>query len=263
MTGQVLEDPEPQQPGRPHENRTQENGLLGGRIRLQQPLTGYRVAIDPVFLAAATPAVGETTVLDLGCGAGAAALCLMARVPACRVVGWEIQSEMAELAWQNAALNGCSDRFRVECRNGLLKDPEQHARFDLVMTNPPYQAAGSATPPPHAGKARANQEEGNTLSDWLDAAFYCLRPGGYLSLIHRADRLHELLAILRERSGDIVVYPLWPRQGQAARRVLLRARAGSRAPTRLLPGLELHGPGQHFTADAEAVLRYAAAVPLD
>lgn len=262
MTGDVLHGLQPH-PETPDEIETGENGLLGGRIRLQQPLAGYRVAIDPVFLAAATPAGSGTEVLDLGCGVGAAALCLLARVPHCRVTGWDIQPAMAELARQNAALNDCSDRFRVACRDGLSRDPEQHARFDLVMTNPPFQAAGTATASPHAGKARAHQEGGGDLCDWLNAAFYCLRPGGCLTLVHRADRLHDLLSGLRERCGDITIYPLWPGKGRPARRVLLRARVGSRAPTRMLPGLELHGPGQHFTADAEAILRHAGAVTLD
>ncbi|MFC4352965.1 tRNA1(Val) (adenine(37)-N6)-methyltransferase [Fodinicurvata halophila] len=262
MTGDVLHGPE-LDPETRTEIETGESGLLDGRVRLQQPLAGYRVAIDPVFLAAATPAVSGSEVLDLGCGVGAAALCLLARVPECRITGWDIQPDMVELARQNAALNDCSDRFRVVCRDGLCRDIEQHARFDLVMTNPPYQAAGTSSASPHAGKARAHQEEDGDLWDWLNAAFYCLRPGGYLTLIHRADRLHDLLSGLRERCGDITIHPLWPGRGRPARRVLLRARPGSRAPTRLLPGLELHGPEQHFTADAEAILRHAGAVTLD
>ena len=61
-----------------------EDTLLGGRVRLRQPVAGYRAAIDPVFLAAAVPAVPGDRALDVGCGAGAAALCLAIRVPDCR-----------------------------------------------------------------------------------------------------------------------------------------------------------------------------------
>ena len=65
----------------PDEPSFTEDRLLGGRIRLRQPATGYRVAIDPVFLAASVPAEPHQLVLDVGCGAGAAMLCLAARVP--------------------------------------------------------------------------------------------------------------------------------------------------------------------------------------
>ncbi|MGM0561272.1 MAG: tRNA1(Val) (adenine(37)-N6)-methyltransferase [Pseudomonadota bacterium] len=242
---------------------TTENRLLDGRICLRQPVDSYRVAIDPVFLAAATPAQAKQSILDLGCGAGAAALCLLARVPDCHVTGWEIQPELAALARQNAALNDTQDRFTLACRNGLTREAGDHDGFDLVMTNPPYLANGQATPSPDSGKRRANQESEGDLQDWIRAALHCLRPGGYLSMIHRADRLHELLAALQHRAGDIVIFPLWPRRDQAARRVLLRARKGSRAPTRLLPGLDLHGAGQHFTPEAEAILRQAQPLSLD
>jgi tRNA1(Val) A37 N6-methylase TrmN6 len=66
-----------------------EDMLLGGRVRLRQPVAGYRVAIDPVFLAAAVPAVPGDRALDVGCGTGAAAICLAVRVPDCRVTGIE------------------------------------------------------------------------------------------------------------------------------------------------------------------------------
>jgi len=58
---------------------TTEDRLLNGRVRLRQSADGYRAAIDPVFLAAAVPPGGPCSVLDLGCGAGAATLCLLAR----------------------------------------------------------------------------------------------------------------------------------------------------------------------------------------
>ena len=87
-----------------------------------------------------------------------------------------------------------------------------------------------------------------------------LRPGGWLSLIHRADRLPELLAALHGKAGDVTVLPLWPRAGVAARRVIVLARKGSRGPARIVPGLVLHAPEGTFTAEAEAVMRGGAAI---
>ena len=75
-----------------------EDALLGGRVILRQPAEGYRVAIDPVLLAAAVPAAAGDTVLDVGSGVGAAALCLAARAPDCRVYGVEIQRDLVRLA---------------------------------------------------------------------------------------------------------------------------------------------------------------------
>src|SRR6185312_5067615 len=92
---------------------TTQDALLGGRVRLLQPARGYRVAVDAVLLAAATaPAAGET-VLDLGAGVGAVGLCLAARLANCRVVGIELQPDLAALAGRNASANGMADRVRT------------------------------------------------------------------------------------------------------------------------------------------------------
>ena len=63
------------------------DAFLCGRLHLWQPRKGYRAATDPVLLAAACPAVAGQRVLDLGCGAGAASLCLAARVPGLQLAG--------------------------------------------------------------------------------------------------------------------------------------------------------------------------------
>lgn len=240
-----------------------QDALLDGRVRLYQPPAGYRVAIDPVLLAAALPAAPGDPVLDLGCGAGAAALCLMARVPEARVTGLELQAELAGLAARNATLNGRAEAFRV-VQGDLLAPPPELApgSFGQVMLNPPYVEAGRGRPPAVPGKALATQEGEAELAAWLRAALTLLRPKGRLAVIHRADRLHEVLACLRGGAGEIRVFPLWPSAGRAARRVLVGARKGVATPSRLDPGLVLHDAEGRFTSEAEAVLRDGAAIPL-
>src|SRR5215510_9229577 len=86
--------------------------VLGGRVMLNQPALGYRVAIDPILLAAACPAEPGETIADLGCGVGTAALCLARRVADVRCVGVDLQPELADLANRNAEENGLADRVR-------------------------------------------------------------------------------------------------------------------------------------------------------
>lgn len=240
-----------------------EDFLLGGRLRLRQPTSGYRVAIDPVFLAAAVPAGPADSILDVGSGVGAASLCLAARVPGCRITGVEMQRDLVRLAGDNIVLNDMSARLSV-MRGDLLALPPRLApgAFDHVMANPPFLAAGSATAPGDSGKAAANLEGEANLAAWVRVALAMVRAKGSLTFIHRADRLDALIALIAGKAGEITLYPLWPGGGKPAKRVILRARKGVASPTRLLAGMVLHEPDGRYTAAAEAVLRDAAALEM-
>ena len=234
--------------------------FLCGRLRLLQPLKGYRAATDPVLLAAACPAEPGESVLDLGCGAGAAALCLGWRVPGLALAGLELQSEYADLARRNADRNGIA----LAVHEGDLSriPPALRCDFDHVIANPPYYPpAGS--PSPLKGRARAMQVE-TPLADWIAAATRRLRPGGWLTLICGADGLPEVLAAMAPKLGSASVLPLAARQGRPALRILLRARKGGRAAFRLLAPLVVHagpahdGDRESYTVGANAVLREGA-----
>lgn len=245
-----------------------EDTLLNGRIRLRQHLRGYRVAIDPVLLAAAVPARAGESVLDLGCGVGAAGLCLLSRCPACDVVGLEREAALVELARGNAALNGFSERFSVVTGDVTARPlPAAVQGRDHVMCNPPFLEADSGTTSPEPGNEGAKREDSARLDDWIEAALSAVRPKGSLTFVHRADRLEALLAGLHGRAGEIVVYPLWPQppgddKARPAKRVLVRARKAVAGPTRLASGLVLHDRDGAFTPAAQAVLREAAGLSL-
>ena len=231
--------------------------LLDGRVRLIQPQAGYRAAIDPVLLAAFTAAGPADRVLDVGTGTGAAALCLAARVPGAVVVGLEKRAEAAAFARRNATLNDSAGRVTILDGDLLAPPPGlAPAGFDRVMMNPPYLRAGAASPPPDPWKAAANVEGEARLADWLRFASTMLKPGGALTLVHRADRLDEILAALHgARFGTLTLVPLWPKPGEDARRILLSARKGGRSPARLTAGLTLHGPDGAYTEPAQRILR--------
>ncbi len=240
-----------------------EDRLLGGRVRLVQAAAGYRVAIDPVLLAAAVPAAPGQRVLDLGCGSGAAAFCLLARIEGLEAVGLESDPATAELARGNAAANGVADRFEIHLGDVQAPPPAlQAAAFDQVLLNPPYLDPRRARLPLEPGRRRSHAEASAGLADWLDLALRRLLDKGHLTLIHRAERLDEILALLAGRAGGVQVCPLWPSAAAPAKRVILRARKGARAPLTLHPGLVLHEPGGGYTAAAEAVLRDAAPLAL-
>lgn len=231
-----------------------ENALLGGRVRLLQPSRGYRVAVDAVLLAAAIDAAPEDRVLDLGAGVAAVGLCLAARVPGCTIVGVELQPELAALADRNAALNDAAHRVRTIVHDLARPLPPDVTGFDHIATNPPYLAAAVADPSPNASKALATVESSADLARWLAVAVAALKPAGSLTVIHRSDRLEEIVAHLVALGwGDVTIKHLPP-----AARVLLRARRSSSPVRRTSPPLVLHRPEGGYTDEAEAILRHAA-----
>lgn len=231
-----------------------EDALLGGRVRLLQPARGYRVAVDAVLLAAAVEAADGERILDLGAGVGAVGLCLAARLPGCSVVGVELQPRLAELAERNASLNGMTARVRTIIHDLARPLPGDFGQFDHVVTNPPYLAAAVADPSPDAAKALATVESSADLARWLAVATAAVKPAGTLLLIHRSDRLDEIVGHLERLGwGDVSLKRLPP-----AARVLVRARRASQPLRREAPPLVLHRPGGGYTDEAEAVLRHAA-----
>jgi tRNA1(Val) A37 N6-methylase TrmN6 len=241
---------------------TSEDRLLGGRVVLRQPVEGYRVAIDPVLLAAAVPAGPQDTVLDVGSGVGAASLCLAARVAGCRITGLEKQRDLVRLAADNAALNDVAGRVAA-IAGDLLSPPPRLApgSYDHVMANPPFLDPAKATLP-RGVKAISNAEGEADLAAWVRFSLAMVRPKGMLTFVHRADRIEALLAQLNGRAGEIVLFPLWAGPGKSAKRVLVRARKDVAAPTRIAPGLVLHEADGRYTRAAEALLRDAAALEL-
>ncbi|MBB5693720.1 tRNA1(Val) (adenine(37)-N6)-methyltransferase [Muricoccus pecuniae] len=231
--------------------------LLGGLVRLRQPEEGLRAGLDAVMLAASVAARPGQVVLDAGSGPGGVFLCVLARCPGVRAVAVERDPGLAELARENAELNGWGER--VEVIEGDVADPALRARLprcDHAVSNPPYWPGGSA--PPHALRAGATHGEESGLPPWAGLLAASLARGGRATMVLPATRLDAGMAALRGAGlGNIEIMPLWPRAGRPARRVLIRARRAPRAPTALLPGLVLHGE-EGWTTEAELVLRGAA-----
>jgi tRNA1(Val) A37 N6-methylase TrmN6 len=236
------------------------DGILNNRVMLEQPANGYRVAIDTVLLAAAVPALAGDRVLDMGCGVGGVLLCLAARVEGVRGTGLEIQPDLADMGRRNIGRNAFAAGLDVKQGDVTQLPPDFSSAFDHVLMNPPYHDEARHDVSANKSKQTANSDRAGDLALWIGAAATALKPSGSLTIIHRADRQHEILSYLQADFGDVQLLPLLPRAGEAAKRVIIRARKGMFFSLRPCRPLVLHKEGGAYTEAAEAILRHAQAL---
>ena len=232
-----------------------EGHLLAGRIHYRQPATGFRSGLEPVLLAASIAAKFGEQVLEAGTGAGAALLCLSARVSGVHAVGVEINEALAELAAANAAANGFA---QIKIQTGRFESIPLQSQFDHAMANPPYHIAnGSGSPVPDRDSAKRGSAE--LINGWIERLGATLRRHGSLSLTVPAAIVPICLsAMARHHCPCTTIFPFWPKADRSAKLVLLRGVKYARSPMRLMPGLILHQPDGSFTEAAKAVLAGAS-----
>jgi tRNA1(Val) A37 N6-methylase TrmN6 len=243
------------------QTQVSEDLFLGGRLRLRQPAQGYRAGLDAALLAAACDAAGGQRVLEAGCGVGAALLAAAARRPDAVFTGMERDPSALSLARENIVANGLADRV-----NAVGGDVARGFRalglaaFDAVLANPPFFDDARRLRGPHPTRRDAYlTREG--LPAWVDFLLQASREGGTITIIHRADRLGDILAALAPRAGSVRVRPVQPFADEPAKRVLVRAIKTGKAPLVLLPALVLHDRSEAKHAEeTEAILRGEAAL---
>ncbi len=187
--------------------------LLGGRVEVWRSDKVYPPTIDAVLLAATIAAPSNASILDVGTGGGAASLVLLARNQSCAVTGLDMSGEAVALAGDSARLNHLEARFEAVTTD--LADAAERLdgrQFDVVMTNPPFHDPEDTRHSPDPARSRAHLET-MPIDRWLRLSIKRLRSSGWMHIIHRADRLPELLTAMVPHLGDLRILPFYPRAG--------------------------------------------------
>lgn len=247
----------------PEPFRTTRDAFLDGRLMVRQPAEGFRSGLDAVFLAAACPAKNGDQILEAGCGAGVASLCLAARVPGAKVIGVEVDPDLADLARENIRQNDLAARCRVLTADIAAPRSELEAlglkreAYEHVIANPPFYGAGRARASGNERRTRAHIMEDGGLDMWLRFLAGSAKPGGTCTIIHTPQALPELLTAFEGRFGGLRLLPLHPKRNADAIRIIISGKKGSRAPLYLAPGIVLHEDDGRPSDAAVAILRGA------
>jgi len=241
------------------------DGILGGRLRIIQSAKGYRFSLDALLLAFFADLRAGDDLIDLGTGSGVVALILADRHRCGKVLGVEIQEQLAAMARRSAAMNNLAGR--VEIRRGDVRLPATICpprSFDAAVFNPPYRRLGSGRTNRDSEKAVARHEVEGDAGDFVAFAGYALRAGGRAYTIYPAKRMADLLC--RMRASDIepkrmrIVYS---RSGAAGILALVEGVKGGREELAILPPLFIYQGRGGYTAEMSSIMQALSATRLD
>jgi len=239
--------------------------FLGGRLKLHQPKVGYRAGSDTVLLSAAINAQKNHRVLDVGCGVGTVGICLAHRIEGTHVIGLECHPDLVALAKHNILENHLQDSMEVfqhDIQKGLLPQVPANS-FDWVAANPPYYILSHHDQAHGHQRATSRAQLQGDLKLWVDFCFKMTRPRGHMVFIYPTERLEDLIIGLEAKKvGGLTLYPLWPKAGHPAKRILVQVRKGVASPTKVLPGLVLHEDHGTYTPQALKILKEGAGIDL-
>lgn len=245
------------------ESDEQVDSILDGRLRIIQKKTGYRFSLDALLLAYFAALNEGEDLIDLGTGSGIVALILAARYPRGRVLGIEIQEQLATMARRNAALNGLDER--VEVRQGDIRRPETLCAplsFDVAVFNPPYRRLRSGRMNLNQEKAAARHEVMSTAADFLAAAGYALREGGRVYTIYPATRMVEILLRMRGcRIEPKRLRMVHSRPDEAGKFSLVEGVKGGREELVVLPPLYIYEGIKGYSKEMATIFRELSASP--
>ena len=243
---------------------TTRDGFLGNKIEiLQLSEKGHRSGLDAILLAATLPSDISGTLADLGSGSGVAGIAAIALRPQLEVTLVENNPHLTELAYQSSKLAKnatIKHRIKVLKADVTLSGTKRVAAglndgsFDYVIMNPPYNDISSHRTSQDKFKAEAHMMGEGGLDAWMRTATTILKPGGMLAMIYRASAIGQIIAATQGRFGGLTVMPIYSRADEPAKRLLLSAIKGSRAPISFAPPIIIHNKDGSFTAKAAAIL---------
>ncbi len=230
--------------------------LLDKKVKIFQPIDGYRASTDAVFLSFlldSKKVKKGDTILDVGSGTGAISLCLASRLKDVKITGIDIQKDLVELSNMSSKENGFDDFLTYINTDIRKKTSLPSGTFSFVITNPPY--SDHDMPSPNESKKLAHNHQDFDLTGWLSFCLKMLKPKGYLLVINRAEAINEIITAIDKKAGSINVLPIYSKLGQDAKRVAIIAQKTAKGITKILPPFYTHNEDGSYTDKAQSILR--------
>lgn len=220
-------------------------------LKIIQNKKWFCFGMDAVLLTNFCDVKNNSSVVDLGTGTGIIPILLSGKRNISKAFGIEIQKEVAEMAERSVQLNNLQDK--VEILNIDLKDACKYLEpnsFDCVISNPPYKLNNSGIINPSDQKAISRHEIKCNLEDVIYAAASLLKQYGRFYMVHRPDRLADIICLLRKyRLEPKQIRFVHPKINEKPNMVLIRSSKNGNPELKFEPPLYIYGEDGRYTDD--------------
>ena len=226
-------------------------------LHLIQNPKWFCFGVDAVLLAdfASASIKVHAEVLDLCCGNGIIPLLLTEKSAADRITGLEIQEPVAEMASRSVEWNGLLDRVKIEC--GDLKEADAifgKESFDNITCNPPYKENNGGLKNATDTMTIARHEILCNLEDIISVSAKCLKPYGKLCMIHRPERLIDIICLMRAaRIEPKRLKFVHPSPSKTATMILIEGAKFGKPKLFLEPPLYVHDEKGNYTEEINRI----------
>jgi len=220
---------------------------------IQNP-NGFCFGVDAVLLANFAQIRKNFKVADFGTGCGVISLLIAAKTNATHITGVEIQKDVADMARRSVIWNGLEDRIDIINEDLKIFGSSSPSSFDAVICNPPYKESGGGIVNPNDTVAISRHEIHCTLFDVISSAARLLRMGGKLNLIHRPERLVDIICIMREHKLEAKrIRFIHPKPHKTATMVLVEATKGGKPKLFLEPPLYVYNENGEYSDEINKI----------
>lgn len=218
-------------------------------LKMIQNKNWFCFGVDSVLLSGFASEIKKNSkILDLGAGTGILGLLLSTKVDEAKIVGIEVQKEVADLAKRNIKLNNLEDR--IEIINENIKKVLLNGQFDAVVTNPPYKEKNTGLVNDNNIKLISRHEIEGDLEDFIYSASNALKDRGSMYMVNRPERLADIFEYSRK-------YKLEPKELQLVYSkikskpvlVLIKATKNARKYLKVKEPLYIYNKDGNYTED--------------
>ncbi len=226
-----------------------------GNLKLYQDSDGFKFGVDAVLLAdfASKFCPEAEHIVDLGTGNGVISFILSHKNKQCSITGIDVQEKAVRLADMSCRENGLEERIcfiREDVLNIRDTCPYLEKSADLVVSNPPYFTRGAGLINSNSGKYTARHETTAALNDFVEVAAWTLRDKGHLCMVHRPNRLVDILTSFRNNGIEPKdIRFVTPRKGEIPNIVLLHGVMGGGKELKFMKELAVYGEDGKYSAE--------------